>query len=175
MQILAQIHERHKQFHQRIARRAAALQARSSDGTSIERPVAIIQVKPEPPPPPAKPMFPPVPDHLMVEAHRVLKSPAWDGSILKIQRAVCADYGVSMNDLVSSRRTADIVRPRQVAVYLCRRLTVKSLPEIGRKFGGRDHTTMIAAIRRIERLIASDQVLHARINSIEASLGGEIV
>lgn len=168
MQILAQIHERHKQFHASIARRAAMLRAPA-------KPVEILAVEPEPPPPPAKPLFPPVPDRLMAEAHRILKSPAWDGSILKIQRAVCADYGVSMNDLVSARRTADIVRPRQVAVYLCRRLTVKSLPEIGRKFGGRDHTTMIAAIRRIERLIADDQVLHARINSIEASLGGEIV
>lgn len=70
-------------------------------------------------------------------------------SIREIQKAVCKHYEVLMTDLLSSRRTAKIVRPRQVAFYLCKVLTPHSLPQLGRRFGGRDHTTALHAIRMV--------------------------
>lgn len=76
-----------------------------------------------------------------------------------IQRAVARDYNVSCTDLRSARRTANIVRPRQFAMYLAKKLTLRSLPEIGRKFGGRDHTTVLHAVRKMEALIAKDPAL----------------
>ncbi|MGY4449335.1 chromosomal replication initiation ATPase DnaA [Bradyrhizobium sp. i1.3.1] len=70
-----------------------------------------------------------------------------------IQRVVARQYNVSRSDLLSSRRTANVVRPRQVAMYLAKTLTLRSLPEIGRRFGGRDHTTVLHAVRKIEALV----------------------
>jgi chromosomal replication initiator protein len=73
-----------------------------------------------------------------------------------IQRVVARQYNVSRADLLSSRRTANVVRPRQVAMYLAKILTLRSLPEIGRRFGGRDHTTVLHAVRKIETLAGND-------------------
>ena len=76
-----------------------------------------------------------------------------------IQRIVARQYNVSRSDLLSSRRTANVVRPRQVAMYLAKTLTLRSLPEIGRRFGGRDHTTVLHAVRKIEGLVGIDVTL----------------
>jgi chromosomal replication initiator protein len=76
-----------------------------------------------------------------------------------IQRIVARQYNVSRADLLSSRRTANVVRPRQVAMYLAKTLTLRSLPEIGRRFGGRDHTTVLHAVRKIEGLVGNDAML----------------
>ena len=76
-----------------------------------------------------------------------------------ILKLVSAHYNVSRPDLLSSRRTAIVVRPRQVAMYLAKILTLRSLPEIGRRFGGRDHTTVLHAVRKIERLSKEDNSL----------------
>ncbi|MBN8993666.1 MAG: chromosomal replication initiator protein DnaA [Rhizobiales bacterium] len=76
-----------------------------------------------------------------------------------IQRVVARHYNVSKADLLSSRRTRTIVRPRQIAMYLAKVLTPRSLPEIGRRFGGRDHTTVLHAVRKIEELINGDHTL----------------
>ena len=76
-----------------------------------------------------------------------------------IQRVVARHYNVSKADLLSSRRTRTIVRPRQIAMYLAKMLTPRSLPEIGRRFGGRDHTTVLHAVRKIEGLIEGDMTL----------------
>jgi hypothetical protein len=73
-----------------------------------------------------------------------------------IQRAVCRRYGVSRADMLSARRTATIVLPRQIAMYLAKTITLRSLPEIGRRFGGRDHTTVLHAVRKIEALTSKD-------------------
>lgn len=80
-------------------------------------------------------------------------------SVRDIQQAVCAQYDVKLLDMLSKRRTAEIVRPRQVAMYLAKVLTLKSLPDIGRRFGGRDHTTALHAIRKMEGLILLDEDL----------------
>lgn len=76
-----------------------------------------------------------------------------------IQRIVARHYNVSRQELVSNRRTRMIVKPRQVAMYLSKTMTPRSFPEIGRRFGGRDHTTVLHAVRKIEEMIAADQKL----------------
>jgi chromosomal replication initiator protein len=87
-----------------------------------------------------------------------------------IQRVVARQYNVSRSDLLSSRRTANVVRPRQVAMYLAKTLTLRSLPEIGRRFGGRDHTTVLHAVRKIENLVNTDTALAEEIELLKRQL-----
>ena len=87
-----------------------------------------------------------------------------------IQRSVARQYNVSRADLLSSRRTANVVRPRQVAMYLAKTLTLRSLPEIGRRFGGRDHTTVLHAVRKIEGLVGNDTMLADEIEVLKRQL-----
>lgn len=94
--------------------------------------------------------------------------------ILEIQRACAEFYKVKVLDLKSARRTAGVVRPRQVAFYLCKQLTRKSLPEMGRHMGHRDHTTALAAIRKISKLILSDECLNTQILYLTSKLGGPV-
>ena len=93
--------------------------------------------------------------------------------IEEIQRIVARHYNVSRSDLLSSRRTANVVRPRQIAMYLAKTLTLRSLPEIGRRFGGRDHTTVLHAVRKIENLIGIDTTLAAEIEILKGQLQAE--
>ncbi|PYF00064.1 chromosomal replication initiator protein DnaA [Rhodopseudomonas faecalis] len=87
-----------------------------------------------------------------------------------IQRVVARQYNVSRADLLSSRRTANVVRPRQVAMYLAKTLTLRSLPEIGRRFGGRDHTTVLHAVRKIEGLVSKDTTLSDEVELLKRQL-----
>jgi len=87
-----------------------------------------------------------------------------------IQRVVARQYNVSRADLLSSRRTANVVRPRQVAMYLAKILTLRSLPEIGRRFGGRDHTTVLHAVRKIETLAGNDSAFAEEIEALKRQL-----
>jgi chromosomal replication initiator protein len=87
-----------------------------------------------------------------------------------IQRVVARQYNVSRADLLSSRRTANVVRPRQVAMYLAKILTLRSLPEIGRRFGGRDHTTVLHAVRKIEALAGNDTAFAEEIEALKRLL-----
>ena len=89
-----------------------------------------------------------------------------------VQKLVAQHYLVSRNDILSSRRTANVVRPRQVAMYLAKILTPRSLPEIGRRFGGRDHTTVLHAVRKIEGLVARDPGLAAEVAQLSTLLEG---
>jgi chromosomal replication initiator protein len=93
--------------------------------------------------------------------------------IEEIQRVVARHYNVSRGDLLSSRRTANVVRPRQIAMYLAKVLTLRSLPEIGRRFGGRDHTTVLHAVRKIESLIGTDNAVAAEIEVLKSQLQTE--
>jgi len=86
--------------------------------------------------------------------------------VRRIIRAVAQAYGASLVDILSRRRTAAIVRPRQVAMYLAKRLTFRSLPEIGHMLGGRDHTTVLHAVRKIEALVTIDAELKSKIDGI---------
>ena len=76
-----------------------------------------------------------------------------------IQKCVAEHFNIKMAEMTSSRRARVVVRPRQVAMYLAKQLTTRSLPEIGRKFGGRDHTTVMHAVRKIEELSIGDRAL----------------
>ena len=84
-----------------------------------------------------------------------------------IQRAVSRHYNVSRTELLSNRRTRAIVKPRQIAMYLAKMLTLRSLPEIGRRFGGRDHTTVLHAVKKIEGLSDTDEKLAREIELLE--------
>ncbi len=84
-----------------------------------------------------------------------------------IQRIVARHYNVSKTELLSNRRTRTIVKPRQVAMYLSKVLTPRSLPEIGRRFGGRDHTTVLHAVRKIEGLTGNDNTLAQEIELLK--------
>lgn len=77
-------------------------------------------------------------------------------TIDEIQRMVAEHYNVRMTDMHSARRARNVARPRQVAMYLAKQLTSRSLPEIGRKFGGRDHTTVMHVVRKVEKSVGED-------------------
>lgn len=77
-------------------------------------------------------------------------------TVEEIQRKVAEHYNIRMSDLIGPKRVRSYARPRQVAMYLAKSLTARSLPEIGRRFGGRDHTTVIHGVRRIEELKSQD-------------------
>ncbi len=102
----------------------------------------------------------------------MLAGPAKRVTIDDIQRAVSAHFEVKQLDLVSARRAQVIARPRQVAMYLAKRLTTRSLPEIGRKFGNRDHSTVIHAVRRIEELRGVDREIDTAVRTLLRSLEG---
>ena len=87
-----------------------------------------------------------------------------------IQKLVASHYSVSRSDILSARRTAIVVKPRQVAMYLSKALTLRSLPEIGRRFGGRDHTTVLHAVRKIEGLSATDTALREELELLKRML-----
>ncbi|WP_354122373.1 chromosomal replication initiator protein DnaA [Bradyrhizobium sp. LA6.12] len=87
-----------------------------------------------------------------------------------VQRVVAKHYNVSRHDMCSSRRTANVVRPRQIAMYLCKTTTLKSLPEIGRRFGGRDHTTVLHAVRKMEALSAKDIALAGEFDALRIQI-----
>ena len=88
----------------------------------------------------------------------------------RIQKAVCEEFRVTLTDMTSKRRARIIARPRQVAMYLSKKLTKRSLPDIGRRFGGRDHTTVMHAVKRIDSLRADDPAFNAQIEAVETVL-----
>ncbi len=87
-----------------------------------------------------------------------------------IQKLVASHYNVTKADILSARRTANVVRPRQIAMFLAMTLTPRSLPEIGRRFGGRDHTTVLHAVRKIEALVGTDGRLSEEIELLKRML-----
>jgi chromosomal replication initiator protein len=91
-------------------------------------------------------------------------------SVERIQETVIERFGISMQELVGDRRSQAIVYPRQVAMYLCRELTDSSLPKIGKKFGGRDHTTVIHATSKIAKLIQEDRSVYNLVQELTARI-----
>lgn len=90
--------------------------------------------------------------------------------IEEIQKLVASHYNVTRADILSARRTAAVVLPRQIAMYLSKSLTLRSLPEIGRRFGGRDHTTVLHAVRKIEALSGKEAALAEEIELLKRML-----
>ena len=93
-------------------------------------------------------------------------------TIDEIQRRVADHFKIRHAEMVSARRARVVARPRQIAMYLSKQLTPRSLPEIGRRFGGRDHTTVIHAVKQIERLRAADTEIDADVRLLLRSLEG---
>lgn len=128
--------------------------------------------KTEPAPRPEIKIMPPIPNEAFRAALEMFpESEAFRGKVEVIQRAVVAAFpGVTVRDLKSARRTKDVVKPRQIAMYLAKSLTLRTLPEIGRRFGGRDHSTILHAFRKIEGLVKTDPDVAAKIEQIKSSL-----
>ena len=95
-------------------------------------------------------------------------------SVEDIQRKVAEHYNIRLSDMHSPRRARMVARPRQIAMYLAKALTEHSLPEIGRKFGGRDHTTIMHGVRRIEELIVNDSSIREDVELLRRAIGGQI-
>ncbi len=93
-------------------------------------------------------------------------------TIDEIQRKVAEHYNLRLTDMHSARRARQVARPRQVAMYLSKLLTARSLPEIGRKFGGRDHTTVMHAIRKVEELMGDDAQIAQDVDVVRRALTG---
>ncbi|WP_223162943.1 chromosomal replication initiator protein DnaA [Roseivivax sediminis] len=91
-------------------------------------------------------------------------------SVEEIQRKVAEHYNIRLSDMIGPRRTRTFARPRQVAMFLSKKLTQRSLPEIGRRFGGRDHTTVMHGVKRIEELVREDGQLAEDIELLRRAL-----
>ncbi|MCW1931092.1 chromosomal replication initiator protein DnaA [Pararhodobacter zhoushanensis] len=89
----------------------------------------------------------------------ILRSSERKVTVEEIQRKVAEHYNIRLSDMIGPKRLRTIARPRQVAMYLSKQMTTRSLPDIGRRFGGRDHTTILHGVRKVEELRASDSQL----------------
>jgi chromosomal replication initiator protein len=102
--------------------------------------------------------------------HDLLRANDRRVTIDEIQKRVAEHYNIRLADMHSARRARAVARPRQVAMWLCKQLTPRSLPEIGRKFGGRDHTTVMHAVRKIDELRSTDRTLAEDIELLKRML-----
>lgn len=165
------------QFHptptqaEALSRRSAFRQKIAARAEALNRPPDIICAdgrgwnSAAPPSPPV-----PTPAPTLSCPHCGRARPIPDGPLMKIKLTVCDRFSVNYADLLSARRTKNIIIPRQVAMYLCKELTPSSLPAIGRAFSDRDHTTVLHAVRKIKLLILSNPNLAATIAKIRADL-----
>jgi chromosomal replication initiator protein len=89
----------------------------------------------------------------------ILRSSERKVTVEEIQRKVAEHYNIRLSDMIGPKRQRTIARPRQIAMYLAKSLTTRSLPDIGRRFGGRDHTTIMHGVRKVEELRSTDSQL----------------
>jgi chromosomal replication initiator protein len=104
--------------------------------------------------------------------HDLLRANDRRVTIEEIQKRVAEHFNIRISDMHSARRARAVARPRQVAMYLAKQLTARSLPEIGRKFGGRDHTTVMHAVRKVEELRATDSGFSEDVELLRRMLEG---
>ncbi|MCF3935035.1 hypothetical protein L1787_16650 [Acuticoccus sp. M5D2P5] len=156
--VAVQFHERHKAAAARLNRKRRPVDAptfaelRGAEPTASE----------------------PAPDKIRFDNAEDVLSPSVRisirGPVEQIKKAVADDYELTVADLECERRTRRLVGPRQLAMYLAHILTPRSLPEIGTRFGGRDHTTVLNGIKKVEKRIASDAVFAELVESFKAQL-----
>lgn len=91
-------------------------------------------------------------------------------SVEHIQRLVARRYRMSRKELLSDRRVQAVARPRQIAIYLARHMTIRSLNDIGRRFGGKDHSTVVHAMRTIQKLIDRDEAFACEIENLKLAI-----
>ena len=94
-------------------------------------------------------------------------------TIEDIQKRVAEHYNIRIGEMHSARRARSVARPRQVAMYLAKQLTARSLPEIGKQFGGRDHTTVMHAVKAVTKRREEDEAVASEVQTIEQMLLGE--
>jgi len=104
--------------------------------------------------------------------HDLLRANDRRVTIEEIQKRVAEHFNIKLSEMTSARRARAVARPRQVAMYLAKQLTSRSLPEIGRKFGGRDHTTVMHAVRKVEELRATDSGFSEDVDLLRRMLEG---
>jgi chromosomal replication initiator protein len=104
--------------------------------------------------------------------HDLLRANERRVTIEEIQKRVAAHFNIRTSDMHSARRARSVARPRQVAMYLAKQLTARSLPEIGRKFGGRDHTTVMHAVKRVDELRELDMSFAEDVELLRRMLEG---
>ncbi|MEX5727890.1 chromosomal replication initiator protein [Rhodovulum iodosum] len=102
----------------------------------------------------------------------ILRSSERKVSVEDIQRKVSEHYNIRLADMLGPRRQRTLARPRQIAMYLAKKLTTSSLPDIGRRFGGRDHTTVMHAVKRVEELRSSDAQIAEDVEMLRRTLEG---
>lgn len=120
---------------------------------------------------PSEPEPPPISPKVITAVMEIAFPKLPFGRIEAIQRATAAEFApVTVFDIRSPRRNAKMVLARQVAMFIAKQVTSRSLPELGRRFGGRDHTTVLHAVRKIEHRVSVDPVLAARIERIKTAL-----
>ena len=146
----AERRERVKNFHAHIARKAAELQAEAYPAETD----------------PPGPQLAPIANVVIADAAEIAFLDLRI-TVDKIQRIVCKEFGISRSEICSGRRHSNVVRPRHIAMYLSKHMTDRSLPQIGRMFGNRDHTTILHAIRKIEQCMEADADLAAIVMALE--------
>jgi chromosomal replication initiator protein len=104
--------------------------------------------------------------------HDLLRANDRRVTIEEIQKRVAEHFNIKLSEMTSARRARAVARPRQVAMYLSKQLTSRSLPEIGRKFGGRDHTTVMHAVRKVEELRTTDSSFSEDVDLLRRMLEG---
>jgi hypothetical protein len=158
------VHQRNALCSRRLLARLAANHAVSFDMPHIET---------------VQPIAPPTRNHEpdwwhtmwfgdLITARGPLRNEA--PTIGHIQTVVARSYKISRLDLISARRTQNIVLPRQVAMYLAKKLTLRSLPEVSRLFGGRDHTTVLHGVRKIAARCVSDAAFARQMEVLKAEI-----
>jgi hypothetical protein len=164
---------RHKEFRRKIAEKAEALAKSKMESAVVEmvaafKPQAQVWAEPEPMPPPQieRPIW-----FAPAAAVESLSSRLYP-RVQDIQRAVCSYYGISRMELMSPRRAQPLTLYRQIAFYLCKELTPLSLPFIGDRFGGRDHTTVLHGLRKIARLLPHNEQLAFDVASLIEQITG---
>jgi chromosomal replication initiator protein len=115
---------------------------------------------------------------LSIEDAQALLHPNLKGGVERritvdeIQKVTADHFGLKQADLLSERRTRAVARPRQIAMHICKQLTTRSYPDIGRRFGGRDHTTVLHAVKKIDELIAADEQIARDVDALMRRLRG---
>jgi hypothetical protein len=169
MSLLAELNLKSKRFHAEIERRASMVRAREDRSYSI--PNAPYGVPKAPPQPRKVYVVDPEFYYPCMWFYDLVTAPIDPVerivNIAGIRRATAEHFKMSEAELMANRRFRPIVRARQVAMYLCKILTTRSLLEIGRRFGGRDHTTVLHAVRQIERLLPEDATIAAAVDVIQ--------
>lgn len=162
--------ERSKRFHAAIKAKADELTAYVEPASvpamaSVKAAPAVKAIEPEAMPaetdPPREPWF------SIIDCVSIKRE---FPTIASIQKLICGRYKIKHSELLSARRSADLVRPRQIAYYLAKTLTPHSLPEIGRRFGGRDHTSVLHGVRKIAKLIRTDRPISDEIVDLTSIL-----